>query len=82
METIGLGAVVALGWSDGYDNGTVCAVHEDGTIDIFRPYIHANDFSMSAGEGSSGVICYIGSETCKRVDPKRVKLIRKGPTLR
>ena len=84
METkqvLGLGDVVSLQWSDGYDNGTVCQVHKNGTVDIFRPYIHSNDFSCAGShEGSLSVICYIGSETSKEVNPERVKLIRKNTT--
>jgi hypothetical protein len=36
-ESIGLGDIVTLGWSDGYADGTVVEVHKDGTVDVFRP---------------------------------------------
>jgi hypothetical protein len=82
-QSIGLGDVVSLQWSDGYDNGTVCQVHKDGTIDVFRPYVHAADFSCAGTyEGSSSVICYIGTETSKGINPERVKLLRKSQPLR
>lgn len=80
---VGLGDVVSLQWSDGYDNGTVCQVHKDGTIDVFRPYVHNSDFSCAGShEGSLSVICYIGVETTKGINPERVKVLRKGGTIR
>jgi len=79
---IGLGDVVTFGWDDGYSTGTVCKVHLDGTVDVFRPYVHANDFSYSGGEGASAVICYIGFETTPRIDPKSLKLLRKSQPLK
>lgn len=82
-EKIGLGDVVSLQWSDGYDNGTVCQVHADGTVDVFRPYTHTADFSYSGTEeGSLSVICYVGIETTKYVRPARLKLLRKCKPLR
>ena len=82
QQSIGLGDVVSLQWSDGYDNGTVCQVHKDGTIDVFRPYVHNADFSYAGShEGSLSVICYIGVETTKGINPERVKVLRKGGTI-
>lgn len=82
-QEIGLGDVVALGWGDGYDTATVSQVHADGTVDLFRPYTSTADFSYSGkGEGSSAVICYVGISTTEKVDPTKLKLIRKGPKLR
>ena len=50
--TIGLGDVVSFGALDGsgYRDGTVCQLHKDGTVDVFRPYTHVADFSC-AGSG-------------------------------
>ncbi len=80
---IGLGDIVSHGWSDGYADGTVCTVHADGTVDVFRVYVHAAGFSCAGGEdGSSAVICYTGSETTKRIDPSKLKLLRKGQPLK
>lgn len=81
-EKIGLGDIVSLGWSDGYSTGTVCKVHEDGTVDVFRPYTHTSDFSCSGGEGAIAVICYIGFETVDRLKPKNIKLLKKSPPLK
>jgi len=83
-QSIGLGDVVSLGWIDGYDNGTVCKVNADGTVDVFRPYVHTNDFTYGGAlmERSSSVLCYIGVETTERINPKHLKLIRKSKVLR
>jgi hypothetical protein len=82
-KTIGLGDVVSFKWTDGYDNGTVCQVHKDGTVDVFRPYTHSADFScMGRHEGSSSVICYIGTEVVKDIQPDRLALLRKCKPLR
>jgi len=82
-HSIGLGDIVSLQWSDGYDNGTVCQVHKDGTVDVFRPYVHNADFSCAGShEGSLSVICYIGVETSKGINPERLKVLRKGGTIR
>lgn len=75
---IGLADVVSLGFNGGeYDCATVCKVNEDGTVDLFRPYTHTADFSYTGG-----VICYVGIETVKSINPERLKLIRKSPPLR
>jgi hypothetical protein len=80
---LNLGDVVSFEWpQDGYDTGTICKVHTDGTVDVFRPYVHTADFSCSGGEGASAVICYIGFETVPRLNPERVKLLRKSPPLK
>ena len=77
-KTIGLGDVVRFAGNDGYDDHTVCQVNKDGSVDLFRPYVHTADFSMCGSEeGSSAVICYVGVSTVKHVDPKVLKLIRK-----
>jgi hypothetical protein len=82
-EAIGLGDVVSLGWDDGYGSGTVSQVHQDGTVDVFRPYTATADFSCAGRqEGSSSVICYVGIEEVKGVNPNRLKLLRKGKELR
>lgn len=72
-----LGDTVSLNWEDGYDSATVCQLHEDGTIDLFRPYTHTADFSYTGG-----VICYVGFETIKHADPARFTLLRKGRPLK
>jgi len=76
--TLGLGDVVSFDWKDGWDQATVNFVHPDGTVDLFRPYVQTADFSYT-----SGVICYVGIDTDnKRVNPSKLKLVRKGPPLR
>jgi len=76
--SFGLGDVVSFGWKDGWDQATVNFVHPDGTVDLFRPYVQTADFSYTGG-----VICYIGIDTDnKKVDPSKLKLIRKGKPLR
>lgn len=77
-QTIGLGDIVSLGFNDGeYDCATVCQIHTDGTVDLFRPYTHTADFSYTGG-----VICYVGIENISRANPNRLRLIRKGPPLK
>ena len=79
-----LGDIVSFGW-EAYDTGTVCKVHKDGKVDVFRPYTHTANFSCSGGEeGSTEVICYIGFEVIKQLDPStaKIKLIRKGDPIR
>jgi len=82
--TIGLGDVVSLCWaSEGYGTGTVCQVNADGTVDVFRPFTHAGDFSCAGTQsGSSQVLCYVGVETVRGMSPKSLKLLRKGGPLR
>ena len=81
-EPIGLGDVVSSGIGD-YSCATVSQVHEDGTVDIFRPYVHTDDFSMAGSQkGSSKVITYIGFEEVKRLNPSKLTLLRKSPPLR
>lgn len=80
-QEFGLGDVVSHQWSDGYDNGTICQVHKDGTVDVFRPYVHAADFSCAGRhEGSLSILTYIGVETCKDIHPKHLKMVRKNKT--
>lgn len=80
---IGLGDTVALGWADGFDNGTVSHVHADGTVNVFRPFVHTADFSCAGGEeGSSQVMCYIGFEIVKHANPGYMVILRKKGTLR
>jgi hypothetical protein len=82
-KKIGLGDIVSLGWTDGYDNGTVCQVHKDGTVDVFRLYTHHAGFSMAGSQaGSKSVICYIGTEVVKDINPDRLTLLRKEKSLR
>lgn len=82
-DKIELGDVVSLGWDDGYHTATISQVHQDGTVDLFRPYTATADFSCAGREeGSSSVICYVGIEEVKGVNPARLKLLRKGKTLR
>jgi hypothetical protein len=81
-KLIELGDIVSFGWGDGYDCGTVCT-EKDGKIDIVRPYTHTTDFSSHGNEeGSSAVMCYVGVEYVRSVDPSRVTLLRKGVKLR
>lgn len=80
-EKIGLGDIVGFVWEDGYNDGTVCQVHADGTIDIFRVYVHTGGIAMAGRrEGSLSVITYIGTETIRDIDPSRarLKLLRKA----
>jgi hypothetical protein len=82
-STIGLGDIVSFNWPDGYDNGTVSQIHKNGTVDVFRPFTHIADFSCSGRhEGSSSVMCYVGIETVRDIDPVRLTLIRKCRPLR
>ncbi len=77
-HVLGLGDIVSHQWETGYDNGTVCQVHKDGTVDVFRPYVHTSDFSCGGRhEGSESIIPYIGIETIKDLNPKNLKLVRK-----
>ncbi len=81
-ESIGLGDIVSLGWEDGYSSATVSHVHRDGTVDLFRPYTATADFSCAGRDNSTAVICYVGIEEVKGVNPERLKLLRKGKELR
>lgn len=81
-KSIGLGDVVSLNWKDGYADGTVSHVHLDGTVDVFRPYTATADFSCAGRDGSSRVLCYVGIEECKNVNPKHLTFLRKGRELR
>ena len=83
-KSIGLGDVVSFQWQgSGYDTGTVCQVHTDGTVDVFRPFTHTGDFLCSGrNPGSSAVTCYTGVEVVKAMNPARLTLLRKGGTLR
>lgn len=76
---IGLGDVVNFrGIADeGYNTATVSQVYDDGTVDLFRPYVHTADFSYTGG-----VICYVGINNISRVNPERLILIRKSSPLR
>lgn len=80
---IGLGDVVTFDWNDGYHDATVTQVHKDGTVDLLRPYVHISDVSYAGRlEGSSSVLAYLGFEQIPNINPTRLKLVRKGPTLR
>ena len=82
-EIVGLGDIVSLKWDDGYADGTVCQVHKDGTVDVFRPFTHASDFSVAGRrEGSLSLMCYVGVEVSKDIDPKRLKVLRKAGPIR
>jgi hypothetical protein len=82
-KSIELGDIVSFGWKDGYDSGTVYHIHKDGAVDVFRPYTHTTDFSSYGSEdGSSAVMCYVGVEKVKGVNPSRITLLRKGVKLR
>lgn len=83
MTKAELGDIVSLQWSDGYDNATVSQVHKDGTIDVFRPYTHSTSVSYAGREeGSLRVICYVGIEESKNINPERVKVLRKAGPIR
>jgi hypothetical protein len=80
---LSLGDVVSFRWKDGYDTATVCQVHTDGTVDVFRPFTHASDFSCSGRrEGSESLMCYVGIETVRDVRPESLTLLRKGGEIR
>jgi hypothetical protein len=81
---LNLGDIVSFQWAgDGYGIGTVCQVHKDGTVDVFRPYTHTADFSCAGSEeGSIAVICYVGIEKVRHVNPTSLKLLRKGDPLK
>lgn len=79
-QVIGLGDVVTMG--AGLEC-TVSQVHKDGTVDLFRVYTHTADFSYAGRQdGSSAVICYIGTENILGVNTKNLKLVSKGKELR
>ncbi len=82
MTKAELGDTVRLGWDDGYADGTVSHVHTDGTIDVFRPYTHHSSVSYAGRDGSSRVICYVGIEESKNINPERVKVLRKAGPIR
>ena len=76
----GLGDTVRLNWADGFADGTVSHVHLDGTVDVFRPYVHHSGCSYAGREGSSRVICYVGIEESKNLNPEYVTVLKKsGP---
>jgi hypothetical protein len=83
-DKLSLGDVVSFQWQgSGYDTGTVCQVHTDGTVDVFRPFTHTGDFSYTGrNPGSSAVTCYVGVEVVKSMSPASLTLVRKGGTLR
>jgi len=83
-QVIGLGDVVSFKWSStGYDTGTVCQVHASGTVDVFRPFTHTSDFSCAGRyEKSLSVMCYVGTEIVKGVNPRNLKLILKSSPIR
>lgn len=73
---IELGDVVSM--NDGpFMDCTVCKVNEDGTVNLFRPYVHTADFSYTGG-----VICYVGIENINSVNPANLNLIQKGQKLK
>ena len=61
-----------------YSDCTVSAIFPDGTVDLFRPYVHTADFAYAARDGGSRVITYIGFEETRNVEVKNYRLIRKG----
>lgn len=82
-QVVGLGDVVAFenDLFHDYNQSTVSQVHKDGTVDLFRVYVHSNDFSCAGRhEGSLSVICYIGTETIRDVNPEGLRIIRKNTT--
>jgi len=82
MSKIGLGDIVALGEGE-YTFSTVTQVHQDGTVDLLRPYVHTGDFSCAGSDkGSSRVLAYLGFEEVKRVNPTHLKVFRKGGPIR
>ena len=56
IKDLKLGDVVNLD-TQAYGHATVRKINEDGTVVVFRPYVHTEDFSYTGG-----VICYIGTE--------------------
>lgn len=77
---VALGDVVSLNWDDGYCHATVTQVHQDGTVDLLRPYVHTSDTSYSGRhKDSSSVLAYLGFEEVKDIKPERLTLVRKAP---
>lgn len=75
---IALGDVVRIGNDSGsFPDHTVCKVNEDGTVNLFRPYVRTADFSYTGG-----VICYVGISQTDSVDPDRLTLVQKGQPLK
>ena len=77
-KEIGLGDVVTLACDAGrqiaWAHCTVFRVRSDGTVDIFRPYVHVADFSCGK---EPTVITYIGHEEILSVSPTRLTLVDK-----
>lgn len=82
-DKIGLGDVVVMGFSGGYNIATVTQVHEDGTVDLLRPYVHTGDVGYAGSEkGSTRVLGYLGFEEIKKLNPKNLDRLRKGDPVR
>lgn len=55
---------------------TVQSVNVDGTVDLFRPFVHHGDFSHAwENPGDSAVSCYLGFEQIRRVNPEHIRLV-------
>lgn len=76
-KMVELGDIVDAGFGADYGACTVCRVHEDGTVDLFRPYVQTSDFSTHS-QNSEHLICYLGFEEVKKVNPKRLKVLRRS----
>lgn len=79
---IGLGDIVRMSLEEGYSDATVIAVHPNGEVDVFRPYVHTSDFSYGGKDGRSELLAYLGFERVDCVNPERLKLLRKGQRVR
>lgn len=78
MQNVSLGDIVELSCisTAPYRHCTVSKLNEDGTVNLFRPYVHTSDFSYTGG-----VICYVGIENIDSVNPAHLTLIEKGRAL-
>jgi hypothetical protein len=75
LKDLKLGDVVRLDLQ-AYGDATVRKINADGTVVVFRPYVHSEDFSYTGG-----VICYIGTEDVT-LHGAPVVLVKRGQPLK
>jgi len=77
------GDIIDLGWKDGYSYATVYRINKDGSVHVFRPYVHADNILISNNQiityiGHEDFALYSGNGSC----PSMIKRVRKGPDLK
>ena len=60
-----------------YSDSTIVAVFPDGTVDLFRVYVHTSDVCFSGREGGSRLIAYTGHEDVRNVNASFYVLVEK-----